>query len=292
MSKHIFWISSYPKSGNTLIRAIIASLFFSQDGKFQFDQLKHSTQFESRNRLNLIKEINKEDFLNLDQLKILSKYWLTLQKKENMKIKKGFGFTKSHSSYVSISGNWFTNSSNTAGYIYIIRDPRDIAISWAKHASLTYDDSINFMLDFNSCIEWAQTHSELPEQIKPRCFLSSWDEHVSSWTNNDLLVPKLILKYEDLVYKKKETLNNIVNFFEKNFHVNLNLTEIKTNNIIKTTDFEELKSQERKFGFTEAQSGNFFRLGKKNQWKNVLNNEQINKLENKFRDFMNKFGYD
>ena len=71
MSKHIFWISSYPKSGNTLVRAIIASLFFSSDGKFQFDQLKHTTQFEMRNRLNLIKKINEEDFLNLDQLKVL-----------------------------------------------------------------------------------------------------------------------------------------------------------------------------------------------------------------------------
>ena len=292
MSKHIFWISSYPKSGNTLVRSIVASLFFSKDGKFSLEQLKHTTQFEKRDRLNIIKKINKEDFLNLDQLKILSKYWLTLQKKENMKINQGFGFTKSHSSYVSISNNWFTNSMNTAGYIYIVRDPRDVAISWAKHANLTYDNSINFMLDFNSCIEWAQTKSELPEQIKPRCFLSSWDEHVSSWANNDLSVPKLILKYEDLVYKKKETLSEIVNFFEKNFNINFNLTEIKTNNIIKTTGFEELKSQERKFGFTEAQSGNFFRSGKKNQWKNVLNYEQINKLENKFRDFMNKFGYD
>ena len=65
MSKHIFWISSYPKSGNTLVRAIVASLFFSRDGKFKFHQLKHTTQFESRNRLNLIKQINKEDFLNL-----------------------------------------------------------------------------------------------------------------------------------------------------------------------------------------------------------------------------------
>ena len=291
MSKHIFWISSYPKSGNTLVRSIVASLFFSKDGRFNLEQLKHTTQFEKRDRLNLIKKINYEDFLNLDQLKILSKYWLTLQNKENMKIDKGFGFTKSHSSHVSISDNWFTNSSNTAGYIYIIRDPRDIAISWAKHANLTYDNSINFMLDFNSCIEWAQTTSELPEQIKPKCFLSSWDEHVSSWTNNDLLVPKLILKYEDLVYKKKETLNEIVNFFEKNFRINFNLTESRLNNIIETTDFEELKSQERKFGFIEAQSGNFFRSGKKNQWKNVLNNAQINKLENKFRDFMNKFGY-
>ena len=292
MTKHIFWISSYPKSGNTLVRAIIASLFFSKDGKFYFDQLKHTTQFESRNRLNLIKQINKEDFLNLDQLKVLSKYWLTLQKKEYMKIKKGFGFVKSHSSYVAILNNWFTNSNNTAGYIYIVRDPRDVAISWAKHANLTFDESINFMLDFNSCIEWAQANSELPEHIKPRTFLSSWDEHVGSWVNNDLLVPKLILKYEDLVYKKKEALNNIVNFFEKNFQISFKLTKIKINNIIKTTDFKELRLQESQIGFEEAQSGVFFRKGKKNQWKNILNVQQINKLENKFRDFMDKFGYD
>ena len=95
MSKHIFWISSYPKSGNTLVRAIISALFFSKNGKFELNQLKHSSQFEKRDRLNLIKKINKEDFLHLDQLKILSKYWLTLQKKENMNIEKGFGFMKS-----------------------------------------------------------------------------------------------------------------------------------------------------------------------------------------------------
>ena len=292
MSKHIFWISSYPKSGNTLVRAIIASLFFSRDGKFQFDQLKHTTQFETRKRLNLIKKLNEEDFLNLDQLKVLSKYWLTLQKKENMKINKGFGFVKSHSSYFAIFNNWFTNLNNTAGYIYIVRDPRDVAISWAKHANLTIDESINFMLDFKSCIEWAQSNSELPERIKPRTFLSSWNEHVGSWVNNDLSVPKLILKYEDLVYKKKEVFDHIVDFFEKNFQINFKLTKTKVNNIIKTTDFKELKLQESKIGFEEAQSGIFFRKGTKNQWKNTLNIKQTKKLENKFRDFMNKFGYD
>ena len=39
-------------------------------------------------------------------------------------------------------------------------------------------------------------------------------------------------------------------------------------------------------------SGAFFREGKKNQWKKELSNQQIIRLENKFRDFMNKFGYD
>ena len=40
MSKKIFWIASYPKSGNTLIRAILASLFFTKDGIFSFEILK------------------------------------------------------------------------------------------------------------------------------------------------------------------------------------------------------------------------------------------------------------
>ena len=122
--------------------------------------------------------------------------------------------------------------------------------------------------------------------------MSSWDEHVASWVNNDLLVPKLILKYEDLVYKKKEALNYIVNFFEKNFQINFKLTKTKIDNIIKTTDFKELKLQESQIGFKEAQSGPFFRKGRKNQWKNTLNVKQINILEKKFRDFMDKFGYD
>ena len=292
MSKHIFWISSYPKSGNTLVRAIISALFFSRNGIFELDQLKHTGQFERRDRLNVIKKINKEEFFNLDKLKILSKYWLTLQNNENMKIEKGFGFIKSHSSYVSMFNNWFTNLNNTAGYIYIIRDPRDVAISWAKHANLSYDDSISFMLNFNSCIEWAQTTSELPDDIKPKTFLSSWDEHVLSWTKNNLDVPKLVLKYEDLVYKKEEAIKIIVNFFEKNFKIKLNSNDEKIANIIESTSFEELKSQESKYGFDEAYSGAFFRKGEKNQWKNELNSQQIGRLENKFRDFINKFSYD
>ncbi len=258
MSKHIFWISSYPKSGNTLVRAIISALFFSRDGKFQLEQLKHTSQFERRDRVNLIKKINEKEFLNLDQLKILSKYWLTLQNKENMKIEKGFGFIKSHSSYVSMFNNWFTTLNNTAGYIYIVRDPRDIAISWSKHANLSYDESISFMLNFNSCIEWAQTNSELPDNIKPKTFLSSWDEHVLSWTENNLDVPKLILKYEDLVYKKKETIKIIVKFFEKKFKIKFNSNNEIITNIVESTSFEKLKIEESKHGFAEASSGAFF----------------------------------
>ena len=182
MNKHIFWIASYPKSGNTLLRAILSCLFFSKDGHFDFKMLKHTSQFEMRKRLDIIKQINKYDFTKIGDLKILSKYWLLLQSKENLKIKNHFGFIKSHSSLVSMFNNWFTTPEFTAGYIYVVRDPRDIAISWSNHSGLTINESIDFMLDFKSCIEWTRTKSQLPNNIFPKAYIGAWNEHVLSWT--------------------------------------------------------------------------------------------------------------
>ena len=279
MSKHIFWIASYPKSGNTLLRAIISSLFFSKDGYFDFKILKHTTQFEMRKRLDIINEINKNDFLKIGDLKILSKYWQLLQSKKNLNINKGFGFVKSHSNLVSLFNNWFTTPELTAGYIYVIRDPRDIAISWSKHSGLTLDKSIDFMIDYKSCIEWSRSNSILPENIIPKTYLGSWDEHVLAWTENSFQVPHLILKYEDLVYKKKESINNIIDFFKNSYQISFNNLNNKISNIITSTNFENLKSLEEKKGFEEASQGRFFRKGEKNQWKKTLDKIKIKKIE-------------
>ena len=35
----IIWLASYPKSGNTLIRSILTSLFFSKDESINFQHL-------------------------------------------------------------------------------------------------------------------------------------------------------------------------------------------------------------------------------------------------------------
>ena len=291
MSKHIFWIASYPKSGNTLLRAIISSLFFSEDGYFDFQMLKHTTQFEMRKRLDVIYKINKNDFSKIGDLKTLSKYWQLLQSKKNLNINKGFGFVKSHSSLVSLFNNWFTTPELTAGYIYIIRDPRDVAVSWSKHSGLGLDKSIDFMIDYKSCIEWSKSNSILPENIIPKTFIGSWNEHVLAWTENSFQVPHLILKYEDLVYKKKENINKIIDFFKNSYQISFKNINNKISNIITSTNFEKLKSLEEKKGFEEASQGRFFRKGEKNQWKKTLDNIQIKKIEEKFRDFMNKYDY-
>ena len=96
MNKNIFWISSYPKSGNTLVRAILTGLFFSNDGNVKFKDMRNIGLFETTRRLNFIKSINENDFYNLGDLTTLSKYWQKIQTNQELKIKNGFGFLKTH----------------------------------------------------------------------------------------------------------------------------------------------------------------------------------------------------
>ena len=39
------WLASYPKSGNTLVRSMLAAYFFSNDGVYNFDLIKNIKQF-------------------------------------------------------------------------------------------------------------------------------------------------------------------------------------------------------------------------------------------------------
>ena len=47
MTGHIFWLPSYPKSGNTLLRSILISLFFTNDGIFNLKMIGAISQFEN-----------------------------------------------------------------------------------------------------------------------------------------------------------------------------------------------------------------------------------------------------
>ena len=52
----IVWIASYPKSGNTWIRSIIASILYAEDGKFNFELIKKIDQFETLQNFNFLKK--------------------------------------------------------------------------------------------------------------------------------------------------------------------------------------------------------------------------------------------
>ena len=68
MTKHIFWLASYPKSGNTLLRAILSSLFFTENGIFNFKLLETITTFEDTYFVSKIKKLIGND---LNKLKLI-----------------------------------------------------------------------------------------------------------------------------------------------------------------------------------------------------------------------------
>ena len=115
----IIWIASYPKSGNTWIRALLSAYLFSEDGKFSFNLLKNIEQFSSKYFLSNIKD-------NLNYQERISKNWIPSQKEIN-KDKKIHLF-KTHNAICSINGHKFTDKLNTIGGIYIVRDPRNLIL--------------------------------------------------------------------------------------------------------------------------------------------------------------------
>lgn len=277
----IVWLASYPKSGNTLLRSILSSYFFSNNGEFSFENLYKITQFPLLSHLLSVGvDINndKEAFKNF----IKAQEFIN-KEKGNLK------FFKTHSSYAKVYDSDFTNSKNTLGVIYIVRDPRNVVSSLAHHYDYTIDEAIETMINKEQFM--AKTN------LNARVFTGSWSFNFNSWRQLENHSNYLLIKYEDLINKKKTVMLKVLNFL-KSLGVNIDIDMIKLNRSIKSTEFENMKIKEQKETFTEAviddktgKRKNFFNLGPKNDWRKYLNKKDLNKIETSFQKDMIDLGY-
>ena len=280
----IIWLSSYPKSGNTWLRSLLASYYFSKDGEFNFDLLKNIDQFPSYNHFKNYNKIfsNPED---------TAKFWIEEQKKinSNNKIK----FFKTHNALCKINDHSFTDSNNSLGAIYIIRDPRNVITSVANH----------YEIDLNQAFEFMTTEQKAIIQKKENSYvgfvaLFSWVFHQESWTNNKLF-PTLVIRYEDLQNETFLTLKKVINFIENQINSKNSFNRDKAKKSIQSCDFERLKKLEIIEGFNESPISkkdnsriNFFKLGKENDYKKLLTEELISTMNLKFKNEIKKFNYE
>ena len=290
-AKKMFWISSYPKSGNTWLRLILCGLFFSEDGTLNdFNLLNKITSFDSLVNFKFTKDISLNDFnlifngteYNEESVSTYSKYWIEAQKRINIQ-EGNFGFFKTHNARVKINKNFYTDSSTTLGFVYLSRDPRDIAISYSKYMNKDIDETIDFLLN-GQIMDKKKIDNKMPT------ILLNWRDHYLSWKKfKD--VPSLFLKYEDMLDDVESEILKIINFFNKNYNINVENQNNKIKNIIESTQFNNLKKKESQYGFEKDSNCPFFRIGQQKQWKKILKQYQINKINKKFNDQLIELNY-
>ena len=280
----IFWIASYPKSGNTWLRALLSTYFYSQDGIFNQKLLKNIAQFPE-----------KSHFVNFDyNPKIVtdtSKYWITAQEQINQD--KKLKFLKTHNILGSINNNNFTNKKNTVGAIYIVRDPRNVLTSIQNHYELSVDEALKFMLSEKKYIH----NYHLKDDFSDFQFISSWEKNYKSWIKQNIFPIKLV-KYEDLISNTLEIFKEIIEYIQNVVHLKKDFNDLKAQNSVKTTNFENLKKLEKNHGFKESilsKNGSkkipFFHLGPKNDWRCIFNKNYQEKLKLIFENNLKELNY-
>ena len=138
-NKKLLFIASYPKSGNTFMRAIISSLIYSKDGIFESKLYKKISLLDTNPFYDFVKKMNAEDFLKLDKIDTTCKYWCLAQQKY-LDITQNYIF-KTHAANLMAKNHKYTSEKNCMGVIYLIRDPRGIVPSFAYHLNISNDEA-------------------------------------------------------------------------------------------------------------------------------------------------------
>ena len=277
----ILWLASYPKSGNTLLRSFLSTYFFSKDGNFNFDLLRNIKQYPN-NKLFL------ELGVDISNRHEIAKNHLNAQKLINQN-KNNFQFWKTHSSFVKMDGYSFTDLNNTLGVIYIVRDPRDVVISYAHHNNQTIEQTLK-MINQNYILG-----AEIKDRIP--IYLGSWSYNYNSWKVFKNINKYLLIKYEELILNDEKYFEKILLFIKNISKMDFDISEKKIKKVLEEIKFEKLKKLEKEKGFHESKKDdkgntiNFFRSGKTKQWKNNLDLKTKNMIEEVCQKEMKELGY-
>ncbi len=283
----IFWIASYPKSGNTWLRALISTYYFSKDGAFDESLLKKIDQFPTRKYFS--------DFeYNQKVIGDTCKYWIKAQEKIN--IDKNLRFFKTHNTFGKINNYDFTNSQNSIGCVYIVRDPRNVISSLKNHYELDDEKALKWMTNKKQFLYDVEKVEEFG--FGDFQFISSWDMNYKSWKVQKK-IPLKFVKYEDLLNETFVVSKEIIKFINDvtNSKDKINISKLKKT--LQSTSFSKLKNYEIKQGFSEAVNSQrnkqkkikFFNLGPENDWRKILNKNLKENLTKVFEKDLDELAY-
>ncbi|HEX2814017.1 MAG TPA: sulfotransferase domain-containing protein [Sphingopyxis sp.] len=275
----ILWIASYPKSGNTWTRALLNNLLRILEG-----------EDEGRaHDINKMSEFTVWDISAKRYERILGKPMTEVSldeiaatrpqvQREIAEATDGLAIVKTHHALVLDRGVPAINFEITSGAIYIVRNPLDVAVSFAAHRGGSVDEAIAVMGATD--LETATSDKSVYEVY------GSWSQHVESWTRKPHRTI-FVMRYEDMLADPRRVFAALAD------HLLLDPTPEQLDLAIERSSFDELRRQEEAEGYREKPKAaeRFFRSGTAGQWRDILMPEQIERIVRRHHVQMARFGY-
>jgi aryl sulfotransferase len=275
--KRITWLASYPKSGNTWLRVFLTALN-DRSRHVELDDLAHVPVAASRELFDDHAGLSSAD-LRMDEIERLRpEVYEQAAARAHRPL-----FMKVHDARTSAAteGTLFPAVCST-GAIYIVRNPLDVAASFAHHLGVTPEVAIDHMADdsFAFCIRRDRLHEQLPQRLR------SWSSHVLSWADGAPF-PVHLVRYEDMKADPVATFGDAADF------LGLGNDRAAVAAAVARSHFGVLQRQEQARGFKERSSKAtaFFRKGEVGSWRQELSLRQVRRLIRDHGPVMRRFGY-
>jgi len=270
---NIVWLASYPKSGNTWLRAFLANLIANRAEPVPLAELPNYGRLEADPELysRLAGRPSTElDFAQLCALRPQVHTAIAAAAPRTV-------FVKTHSMAGAMDGVPLLTPQVSAGAICVVRNPLDVVISMAHHFGIDLDAAIAYLNNENSATE----NSDLFVTE----FLGSWSHHVKSWADMES-ERILILRYEDLIDKPAKGFGKVARLIGTD-------DRARIERAIRHADFRALSAMEQRDGFVEVpiKGKRFFRAGRSHQWREKLSRDQVARIVAAHREQMQRFGY-
>lgn len=285
------WLASYPKSGNTWMRMLIANLSADGDTPIDINALPERGGIASARGPFEHHTLIGSDLLTpdeIDALRPLVHAEIARAEPEEpdedpaalvrfCKVHDAYGYTPAGEPLLA-------GSRGAAAAILIVRDPRDVVPSLANHLGTTIERAIDFLNDPDAgfCIAPGQIQNQFRQR------LPGWSGHAASWLDQRDL-PIHVLRYEDLRAEPEIELRRALDFAGRG------ASPGQIRKAVALASFERLQAQEAEQGFGEAPRGptprRFFRRGVAGGWRDELDAAQVARIESAHAPMMARLGY-
>lgn len=271
----LIWIASYPKSGNTWMRAFLANYLLDRGdgGAVPLLELVKVTAKDAN--VEGIGQFAERPLVELPPREV---YLARQRYLESLAALPTPTLVKTHLPMGAMFDVPFIPGELTRCAIHIVRNPLDLVISYADHMGQSLEEAAEAIASHRTVLGFSD--ERIPQ------FLGNWSLHVRSWMEAEGF-PLLRLRYEDI-------LDDPVGSFTRALElIGAPVEQSRLERAVAASRFDKLRAQEAAEGFIERQDGQerFFRKGTKGHWRDELPPALAERIVAEHGEVMRALGY-